>query len=129
MISTEIQYFLNQALESQKAAQVLYEKELYGFSAAQSYYTFFYLAEALLLSKKLTFSSHSAVIASYGKEFAKTDLLDRKFHRYMIDAQERRQVGHYGAQHEEVTEKEANESLMWAKEFQKAVEKYLHSIS
>lgn len=129
MISAEIQHFLTQAQESQKAATVLFEKNLYGFSAAQSYYTFFYLAEALLLSKDLTFSSHSAVIASYGKEFAKTDLLDRKFHRYMIDAQERRQVGHYGAQHEEVTEQEAKESLMWAEEFQTAVEKYLHSLS
>ena len=90
--------------------------------------TFFYLAQALLLSKNLTFSSHSAVIASYGKEFAKTDLLDRKFHRYMIDAQERRQVGHYGAQHEKVIETEAKESLVWAEEFQEAVEKYLNEL-
>ena len=129
MISAEIQYFVDQARESQKAAQVLHDKELFGFSAAQSYYTFFYLAQALLLSKSLTFSSHSAVIASYGKEFAKTDLLDRKFHRYMIDAQERRQVGHYGTQHEEVTETESRESLAWAEEFYMAVEKYLHALS
>ena len=128
MISAETQYFVGQATESQKAALVLHEKKLYGFSAAQSYYTFFYLAQALLLSKNLTFSSHSAVIASYGKEFAKTDLLDRKFHRYMIDAQERRQVGHYGAQHEEVTKTESKESLVWAKEFQIAVESYLQNI-
>ena len=128
MISAETQYFVGQATESQKAALVLHEKKLYGFSAAQSYYTFFYLAQALLLSKNLTFSSHSAVIASYGKEFAKTDLLDRKFHRYMIDAQERRQVGHYGAQHEEVTKTESKESLVWAEEFQIAVESYLQNI-
>jgi uncharacterized protein (UPF0332 family) len=49
----------------------------------------------MLLSKGLTFSSHSAVIAAYGKEFAKTGLLDPKFHRYIIDAQERREIGHY----------------------------------
>jgi len=36
--------------------------------------------ETLLLSKGLTFSSHSAVIAAYGKGFAKTGLLDPKFH-------------------------------------------------
>ena len=66
------------------------------FSEAQSYYTMFYLAQAVLLTKGLTFSSHSAVIAAYGKEFAKTGLLDPKFHRHMIDAQERREIGHYG---------------------------------
>ena len=48
----------------------------------------FYLAKVSPLSKELTFSSHSAIIAAFGKEFAKTDLLDPKFHRYLIDAQE-----------------------------------------
>jgi hypothetical protein len=49
-------------------------------------------AEAMLLSKGLTFSSHSAVVATYGKEFAKTGLLDPKFHRDIIDAQECREI-------------------------------------
>lgn len=63
------------------------------------------------------FSSHSAVVAAYGKEFAKTSLLDPKFHRYIIDAQERRQIGHYGDEAEEVTEEQARESYHWADEF------------
>ena len=125
MIPPEIQHFLNQADESQKAAKTLLNEKFYGFSAAQSYYTFFYLAQAVLLSKTLIFSSHSAVIAAYGKEFAKTGLLDKKFHRYMIDAQERREVGHYGAEYEEVSVEQAQESLEWADEFRQAVKKYL----
>ena len=125
MIPSEIQHFLDMADESQKASEALCEKEFYGFSAAQSYYTIFYLAEALLLSKKLTFSSHSAVIAAYGKEFAKTGILDKKFHRYMIDAQERREVGHYGAQYEEISKEQAQESLQWAQEFKEVVKRYL----
>ena len=125
MISSEVQHFLNLADESQKAAKTLLTEGFNGFSAAQSYYTIFYLAEVLLLSKNLTFSSHSAVIAAYGKEFAKTNLLDKKFHRYMIDAQERREVGHYGAEYEEISAKQAQESLEWADEFKQAVKKYL----
>lgn len=92
-------------------------------------YTIFYLAQAMLLSKGLTFSSHSAVVAAYGKEYARTRLLDPKFHRYIIDAQERRQVGHYGSEHEEVTDEQALESYQWADEFKQAVAAYLNNLA
>jgi uncharacterized protein (UPF0332 family) len=124
MISSEIQYFLNLADESHEVPRGLIKKHP-RFSAAQSYYTIFYIAEALLLSKGLTFSSHSAIIAAYGKEFAKTGLLDPKFHRYIIEAQKRRQTGHYGDEGEEVTIEEARESFEWAEEFMQAVKAYL----
>lgn len=125
MTSSAIQHFLNLADESHEAAKVMIDNGIIRFSAAQSYYTIFYLAQAMLLSKGLTFSSHSSVVAAYGKEFSKTRLLDPKFHRYIIDAQERRQVGHYGDEHEEVTEAQALESYQWAEEFKEAVKAYL----
>jgi len=129
MISSEIQHFLNLAEESHEAAKVMIDNGIIRFSAAQSYYTIFYLAQAMLLSKGLTFSSHSAVVAAYGREFARTRLLDPKFHRYILDAQERRQVGHYGDEHEEVTEEQALESFQWAGEFMEEVVKaYLSKI-
>jgi uncharacterized protein (UPF0332 family) len=80
MISPEIQILLDRVEESHQAAKVLIEAGFAGFSAAQSYYTMFYLVEAMLYSKGLRFSSHSASAAAYGKEFAKTGLLDPKFH-------------------------------------------------
>lgn len=95
------------------------------FSAAQSYYTFFYLAQAVLLAKGLVFSSHSAVVAAYGKEFAKTGILDSKFHRLMMTAQQLRQIGHYGDETEEVTREQALDSLHGAEEFMQAVKRYL----
>ncbi|MEW5831104.1 MAG: HEPN domain-containing protein [Chloroflexota bacterium] len=79
MITPEIQELLAYADESHEAAKTLIQGRFIGFSAAQSYYTMFYLAQALLLSKGLKYSSHSAVIAAYGKEFSKTGLLDQKF--------------------------------------------------
>jgi len=110
MIAQEIQKLLNYAEESHEAAKVLIESGFIGFSAAQSYYTMFYLVEALLLSKGLKFSSHSAVIAAYGKEFSKTRLLDPKFHHRLIEAEERRAEGHYGAG-ENVSAEDALESF------------------
>ena len=78
-----------------------------------------------MLSKGLIYSSHSAVVAAYGKEFAKTKALDPKFHRYIIDAQKLRQTGHYGEEGEEVTDEEARESFQWAREFMQAAKEYL----
>jgi uncharacterized protein (UPF0332 family) len=125
MIKPEIQSLLNKAADSHGAAEVLIEKGFIGFSIAQSYYTMFYLVEALLLAKGLTFSSHSAIIAAYGKEFAKTGLLDPKFHRNLIVAQKRRETGHYGAE-SEITNEQALESYQWAEEFMQVVKTYLH---
>jgi uncharacterized protein (UPF0332 family) len=127
MIPPEIQQFLDYAEESHKAAKALIDGGFIGFSAAQSYYTMFYLAEALLLSKELTFSSHSATIAAFGKEFAKSGLLDPKFHRFLIDAQERREVGHYATERK-ITDGQALESYQWAGEFKQAVRAYLNKI-
>jgi len=111
MISSEIQHYLDLADESHEVAGTLIKLRHIRFSAAQSYYTIFYLAQAVLLTKGLMFSKHSAVAAAYGKEFARTGLFDPKFHRYILDSQERRLVGHYGSEHEEVTEQEALESF------------------
>ncbi len=44
----------------------------YDFAVSHFYYAMFYLAEALLLTKGLRFSKHSAVIAAFGEHFAKT---------------------------------------------------------
>jgi uncharacterized protein (UPF0332 family) len=125
MIPSEIQHFLKLADESHDVAKGMMDMGHPRFSAAQSYYTIFYLAQALLLTKGLTYSHHSAVVAAYGKEFAKTKLLHPKFHGYIIEAQKRRQTGHYGEEGEDVTVEEAQESFEWAGEFLQAVKEFL----
>jgi uncharacterized protein (UPF0332 family) len=87
----------------------------------------FYTAQALLLSKGLSFSSHSAVIAAYGKEFAKTKLLDPEFHRLLMDAQDKRNIGDYGMIGS-IEDKESKEILNWSKKFLKAAEKYFTQV-
>ena len=84
----------------------------------------FYAAEALLWSKGLSFSSHSAVSAAFGKEFAKTGILDKKLHRYLMDAQDERTKGDYGFG-EGVSFARAQEVLGWAEEFLAAAQAYL----
>jgi len=62
-------------------------------------------------------------MAAFGKEFAKTQILDPKFHRRLIIAERRRETGHYGAENS-VTEEESLESFQWAEEFIQTVKDY-----
>jgi uncharacterized protein (UPF0332 family) len=124
MTTSQIRGLINRAEDSHQAAKILLDKGFFNFSAAQSYYTIFYMTEALLHSKGLQFSSHSAVMAAYGKEFAKTQILDPKFHRRMIIAERRRETGHYGEEGG-VTPEEALESFEWAEEYMEVVKEYL----
>lgn len=84
----------------------------------------FYIAEALLLAHSLSFSSHSAVIANFGKEFAKPGILNAQFHKYLIDAQDRRNVSDYSIR-DAVSKEQAEEMIVWVKEFLQAAKKYL----
>jgi uncharacterized protein (UPF0332 family) len=123
-LNPEVTALLEKAKRSQKAASRLYKDGDYDFSASRAYYSLFYVAEALLLSRNLSFSSHSAVIANFGKEFAKTGTLDPKFHRYLTESQDRRNIGDYSIS-AEIAKEEVFEMLKWAEEFIKAAENFL----
>ena len=122
-MTPEIEELLERARMSQKAAANLLRDGFANFAASRAYYSMFYIAQALLLSKGLSFSSHSAVIAAYGKEFAKTKLLNPEFHRLLMDAQDKRNIGDYGMIGG-IEDEDAREILDWAKKFLKAAEKY-----
>jgi uncharacterized protein (UPF0332 family) len=120
----EVQALLQKAHASRKAAGLLAEQDYLDFAASRAYYSLFYTAEALLLSQGLAFSSHAAVIAAFGKEFARPHRLDPRFHRYLIDAQDVRNVGDYGIG-PGVTRAQLAELLAWTDEFLAAAEAFL----
>lgn len=64
-------------------------------AVSRAYYAAFFIAEALLDRQGLAFSSHKAVISAFGKEFAKTGVLDPAFHRTLVAAFEKRQRADY----------------------------------
>ena len=123
-MKAEVQALLEKARASADAAKLLGEKNYWDFAASRAYYAMFYAAEALLLEKGLSFSSHSAVIAAFGKEFAKSGALDPKFHRYLIDGQDLRNAGDYDVG-TPVTEAQAKDVMAWANEFIAAAETFL----
>ncbi len=120
----EVEGFLSKAEQSISAAKVLLRESDYGFAASRAYYGMFYVAEALLLSRELSYSSHSAVLAAFGREFVKSGLFDPKWHQAFQGAFQVRQVGDYEPL-EHVSEATARRILEEAEGFVQAVRSFL----
>lgn len=86
---------LDKAQRYIRSARVLAEDDDLDSAASRLYYAMFYVAEAVLAAQGLSFSSHSAVISAYGQHFARTQVLDPRFHRALLTAFSQRQLGDY----------------------------------
>jgi uncharacterized protein (UPF0332 family) len=126
-VKEQTKKMLDKAKESIAAAALLAEQGYMDFAASRAYYARFYIAEALLLERGLSYSSHSAVIAGYGKEFSKSRELDPKYHKYLIAAQDFRSQGDY-TYDSSVSAEHAQNTLDWANEFLAATSAYLAKI-
>jgi uncharacterized protein (UPF0332 family) len=114
----------------QKAARFLRTAELsyndgdYDSCVSRCYYGMFFMAEALLLTKNITASTHKGVIALFGEHFVKTKLIDKELGKALRRAYDLRQKGDYSTGFI-VSENEAKEILLQAKEFIGEIEKHL----
>lgn len=96
-MTPEQQRLLDKADRTLQAARALINQGFFDSAASRAYYVMFYIATAFLESEKLSFSRHSAVIASFGQNFARSGRVPVHFHRYLIDAQNIRLAADYNA--------------------------------
>ena len=123
-MSEILEAMLMDAEKSIEAAEVLLGKAFADIAISRAYYAMFYAAQALLESRGLGFSKHSAVISKFGELFAKTGLLPSQLHRYLLDAFRDRQIADY--EHGEKHAALAPEvHIAHAKEFVQTARQYL----
>jgi uncharacterized protein (UPF0332 family) len=91
---TRIEILLRRAKKTFGIAEGLLRVDAPEDAAARVYYAF-YVAQALLLTEGLRFSSHGQILGQYGLRFAQPEKLDRRFHRLLRRAFELRQVADY----------------------------------
>ena len=123
-MSEEIRALVKKSEESIKAAGLLFDNDLFGFAVSRAYYAMFYLVSAVLLTKNMNFSKHKAVVAAFGQHFVKTNIFEHKFHRYLVESFEQRQIGDYEVL-DDITEETAQRTINRAEEFMIAVKDYL----
>ena len=96
----------------------------YDSCVSRCYYAMFFMAEAALLTKDLSASSHKGVITLFGQYFVKTKILDKSLGRALNDAYDLRRVGDYGVGFT-VSESQANDLLETARNFVDVLKHFL----
>jgi uncharacterized protein (UPF0332 family) len=96
----------------------------YDSCASRGYYAMFFIAEAALLTKQLTASSHKGVINLFGEHFVKTGILEKRLGNALNLAYRKRIIGDYGVDRR-VTKEEAEDLLEAAREFVGKAKDYL----
>jgi uncharacterized protein (UPF0332 family) len=124
-MKTKTRQLLDKAQQAIEAADLLVAGGKCDFAAGRAYYSMFYVAEALLFERGLEFSKHSGVHAAFGEHFAKTQTMDPKYHRYLLEAFESRLDADYGV--DIVLGPEATKELLnHAREFLGAARQFLN---
>jgi len=122
----KIPLMIEKAKKSLEAAKLLHERGMYDFAVSRAYYTMFYCAEAILLTKGISVSKHSALIALLGREFVKTGEVPHKLFTYITLAFEIRQVGDYSVMND-IPEETSLQQIKHAEEFLEFTRHYLSS--
>lgn len=124
MSVAEAEGWMARAQESLSVAHELLTQRRYGFAVHHAYYAMLYAASSALATRGLGYSRHSAVIAAFGREFAKTGQLPARLHRCFIQAEELRIAADY-TNIDPTTEEEARIVLTWAEEMVAAIRHFL----
>jgi uncharacterized protein (UPF0332 family) len=107
-----------------QSARLLLTDGDYDGAVSRACYAMFYVAEALLLSKGMTFSKHSAVISGFGREFVGSGTIPEEYHRHLMDAREARNTGDYQVV-SHLTEEETAQHITHAEHLLEVGEKLL----
>ena len=121
---TEIKDFIDKAEKFLSTAEQALNIEDYDSCASRCYYAMFFMAEAVLLTKNLTASSHKGVISLFGEHFVKTKILERNLGKALNDAYDKRLVGDYGVGFT-FTKDQAQDLLETAQDFVQKLKNYL----
>lgn len=123
---SQIQALIEKARRYLRSADLLIHDGDYDSAVSRSYYAMFYSAEAALLKKKMTFTSHKAVISAFGRYFVKTGIFEKRLGRDLNIVFDERQLGDYESNFS-ISEDNARHTLESARGFVDEVAEWLKS--
>ncbi len=109
-LQTQLAPMIDKAYRALASARTLAESTDYDFASSRAYYACFYAIEALLLTKQLSFSKHSGVIAAFNQHFIKPGIFPKDFSKMLERLFRDRQMGDYGYD-PSISAEEANEDV------------------
>jgi len=118
------QTLLEKAQRNVGVAKRLVDEGEWDVGVSRAYYAMLYAAQACLYGIGQEYSKHSAVIAAFGREFARTGILPRELHAHLIQAEQARIQSDYEIA-EPVPEEDARLHSLRAADFVAAIQQFL----
>ena len=112
----EAKLLLERAESKLSAAKVLLKEGYYDDAVSRAYYSMYFAARALLLTKDIAPKTHKGLISKFGLEFIDTGFIERTYGRALNVAEEDREDADYSITCE-ITEEEAKTVIEDAKKF------------
>lgn len=94
-LTEQLQLMIQKAFRSVKAAYRNIEEGDYDFASSRAYYAAFYVMQAVLLTKNLSFSKHAGVISAFNQHFVKTGIFPKDFSKNISRLFRERETGDY----------------------------------
>jgi uncharacterized protein (UPF0332 family) len=123
---SQIPALIEKAHRYLRSAELLIQDGDYDSAVSRAYYAMFYSAEAALLKKKLTFTSHKAVISAFGRHFVQTGIFEKRLGRDLNIIFDERQLGDYESE-SSISEDNARRAFESARGFVVQVAEWLKS--
>ena len=90
-----IQSLIKRADKYLKSSKILIKARDFESSVSRTYYAIFFTTEVILLTKKMTSSSHKGVISLFNKHFIKTEIISKEVGKTLNIAFDKRQLSDY----------------------------------
>ena len=123
-----IEYHVKEAENKLAAAKSLFENRFYKDSASRSYYSMYHAARALLLTKDISPKTHEGVIAKFGLEFVKKDIIEKYYSKARAKGKDVREIADYDVI-AEITEEEAESVIEDAEKFLGRIKEAIREIN
>jgi uncharacterized protein len=119
-----VKLHMEAAHEALAAGQYTLDGGFYGVAVSRGYYACFYAASALLLTRDITRSKHSGVLASFRQHFVKSGIIEPEYSDIYGEAFATRHVSDYDMTGV-LEPAEAAKTLVNARKFVTRIEAYL----
>ncbi|MBN1328168.1 MAG: HEPN domain-containing protein [Candidatus Heimdallarchaeota archaeon] len=119
--------YINKSERFLRTAKLVFEDGDYDSCVSRCYYGMFIIAEAVLLTKKISSSSHKGVISLIGQHFVKTGIFEKDIGKALNDIYDKRLLGDYNVGMN-TTKEDAEEILTITEQFILTLKKYLDDI-
>lgn len=124
----EIQQLIERAETRIKAAEYLFKEGFYEDAVSRAYYSMYFAASALLLSKDITVKTHKGLIIKFGLEFVNKGVVDRYYGRALQIAEELREESEYSISRE-IKGEETESVIEDAKKFLERIKDAIDELS